>query len=70
MKYTKIEAVEKKISNHDVYITNQEFNKLTSENFAARLAQTNLATKNVCGGFVKQTDFDDKIKNINRKVTK
>ena len=70
MKYTKIEAVEKKISNHDVYITNQEFNKLTSENFAGRLAQTNLATKKVCGGFVKQTDFDAKIKNINRKVTK
>ena len=37
---TKINEIEKKITdhNHDKYITTPEFNKLTSENFAARLA--------------------------------
>ena len=33
---TKIEKDEKKIPNHDVYITTQEFKKLASENFAER----------------------------------
>ena len=32
--------------NHDKYITTQEFNKLTEENFIARLAQANLGSKN------------------------
>ena len=45
---------------HDKYITISEFNKLTAENFAARLAQANLVTK---------TDFDDKLINLNRKIT-
>ena len=51
-----------KITNHDhdKYITTLEFNKLTTENFKARLAQANLVTK---------TDFDDKLQNLNRKVT-
>ena len=31
-------------NNHDKYITTPEFNKLIAENFAARLAQANLAT--------------------------
>ena len=37
---TKINEIEKKITdhNHDKYITTPEFNKLTSQNFAARLA--------------------------------
>ena len=37
----------KKITDHDhdKYITTQEFNKLTSEHFAAKLAQANLASK-------------------------
>ena len=37
---TKIDEVEKKINDHghsNKYITTQEFNKLTSENFAKRL---------------------------------
>ena len=43
----------KQITDHgyDKYITTPEFNKLTAENFAARLGQANLVTK---------TDFDDK----------
>ena len=33
------------------YITTEEFNKLTSQNFAARLAQANLASKNGIAAF-------------------
>ena len=35
--HTKIEEVGKKIPDHAKYITTPEFNKLTAENFAARL---------------------------------
>ena len=45
---------------HDEYITTPEFNKLTAENFAAKLAQANLITK---------TDFDAKLSGFNRKIT-
>ena len=34
-----------------IYITTQEFNKLTSENFAVRLKQGNLASKNDIANF-------------------
>ena len=50
--YTKISEFEKKIPNCDKYITTPEFNKLTAENFTARLKQANLVTK---------TDFDKKL---------
>ena len=57
----KVNEIEKKITDHsyDKYITTPEFNKLTAENFAARLAQVNLVTK---------TDFDDKLINLNKKT--
>ena len=42
---------------------------ITAENFAARLAQANLGTKSDIADFVKKTDFDDKLKNLNKKVT-
>ena len=59
---TKVNEIEKKITDHkhDKYITTPEFNKLTAENFAARLAQANLITK---------TDFDAKLSSLNRKIT-
>ena len=41
----------------------------TSENFAARLVQANLASKNDIAGFVKKTDFNWKLKNLNKNVT-
>ena len=44
--------------NQNKCITTQEFNKLTSENVSARLRQVDLAT-----------DFDDKLKHSNNKVT-
>ena len=52
----------KKITDHhhDKYITTPEFNKLTAENFAARLVQANLASKNDITTLVKNTCPDDK----------
>ena len=41
----------------------------TTENFVARLTQANLATNSDTGNFVKKTDFDDKLKSLNKKVT-
>ena len=73
-KNTKINKIEKKITDHnhdeyDKYITTEEFYKLTSKNLDARLAQANLTRKNDIADFVKKTDFDDKLKNLNKKVT-
>ena len=58
---TKILDIEKKIADHDhnKYITTSEFNTLTTENFKARLAQTNLVTN---------AYFDDKLKSLNKKI--
>ena len=59
---TKINEIEKKITDHkhDKYIATPEFNKLTAENFATRLAQENLITKR---------DFDAKLSSLNRKIS-
>ena len=53
---TKINEIESKIFDcyHNKYITTQEFNKLTSENFAARFPQSKLATKAKVADFVKR----------------
>ena len=50
--------LKKKVTDHDddKYITTLEFNKLTAEHFAARLALANLVTK---------ADFDTKIMSLN-----
>ena len=45
---------------HDKYITFPEVNKLSVENFGARLAQANVTTK---------TDFDVTLSSLNRKIT-
>ena len=57
---TKISEVENKIPDHAKYITTPVFNKLTAENFAARLKQVNLVTK---------SDFDNKLSSFNKGVT-
>ena len=44
---------------NDKHITTPEFNKLTAENFAARLAQANLVTK---------TGFDNKLSILIEKL--
>ena len=54
---TKISEIENKITtdhDHDKYITTQEFNKFTSENFTTRLKQANLANKSDTSNFVKR----------------
>ena len=65
---TALTAFENKIPDHSKYITTSEFNKLTAENITARLKQANLATKGDISDFVKKTDFDDKLKNLNKMV--
>ena len=45
---------------HDNCIAPPAFNKLTAENFAARLAQANLITK---------TNFNAKLSSLNKKIT-
>ena len=59
---TKINELEKKLTDHKhgKYVTTPEFNRLTAENFAARLAQANL---------LRKTDFDAKWSSVNRKIT-
>ena len=66
---TALTAVENKIPDHSKYITISEINKLTARNFTARLKQANLTTKVDIVDFVKETDFDDKPKNLDKKVT-
>ena len=59
-KNTKITEIENKLNNHnhDKYI---DTTKLAADVFNARIAQANLITK---------TDFDSKLSNLNRKITK
>ena len=59
---TNISEMEKKVSyhNHSKCITSPEFNKLTTGNFKARLAQADLVTK---------TDFDTKLQDISKRFT-
>ena len=53
---TKISETEKKITDHDhdKYVDTPKFNQSTAENFAARLAQENLASKEDNDNFVRQ----------------
>ena len=51
-----------------IIIKIQEFNKLMSRNFTARLKQANLASKNSIVDLVKNIDFDNKLKKINKKL--
>ena len=59
---TKISDIDTKIIDHndDKYITTSEFNKLTADNFNARLAQANLITK---------ADFDPKLQSLSKSIT-
>ena len=68
---TKKSEIEKKILdlNREKYITTQKCNKLLSENFAARLKQAHLTSKNDIDDFLRKGLFDEKLIKINRKVT-
>ena len=61
---TKINEISKKKLNHDKYYTTPDFNKLTSENFAAILTQVKWATKDDIDS-IKETNFDRKLVNSN-----
>ena len=49
-------GIGKEMADHDhaKYITIQEFYKLTTDNFAARLAQAKLVTKDAIADFLKE----------------
>ena len=64
---TKISKTENNITadhDHVKYFTTQDFNKLTSENFTARLKQANIARKNDIAYFVKKADFGNTLKHV------
>ena len=66
---TAITAVKNKIPEHNSkYITTPEYNKFTTENFTAMLKQASVATKGDIADFVKKTDFDDNLKNLDIKL--
>ena len=67
---TNINETEKEITDHyhDKYITAPEFNRLTAKNYAARLKQVNLATKSDIANYVNKTDFDEKLKGLNKEI--
>ena len=69
--YVKINEIENNMLDHkhDKYIAPREFHKLTADNSAPRLKQANLAIKPDIDNFVEKTDFDDKLKNLNKNVT-
>ena len=56
---TNISKTEKQISDHehDKYLTTPEFDNLNEENFAARLEQVNLASKNNIAALYKKTQI-------------
>ena len=60
--------IAKDLKHDDKHITTPEFNKLTSENFVARLAQGNLANRNDIANFVNKTDFNRKILGLNKRI--
>ena len=55
------------ITNTALTIVENKIPKLTAETFAERLAQENVASKNNVAALVKNTDFDEKLKKLNKK---
>ena len=52
-----VTVVENKIPDHSTYISSPEFNKLTAENFCCNIITS------------RNANFDDKLKNLNKKIT-
>ena len=65
---TCLTAVENKIPDLSKCINTPEFNKLTAEHFTARSTQENSASQNYIAVFLRKTDFDDKLKKLNKKL--
>ena len=57
---TKISEADNKIPDNSKYVTTDNFNKLTAEDFAARLKQADSVNK---------TDFDDELTSFNKRIT-
>ena len=51
----------------DKYITTQEFVRLTSKNFTARIKLPNLACKSGTANFVKKANVNNKLKHVASK---
>ena len=61
--------IEINVTDHDhnnKYIPTPESNKITAEDFAARLKLVNLANKANIDDFIEKTDFDNKLRNLNK----
>ena len=54
-------------NNHNKFITTQEFNRLASEHFPARLKQASLVSKNDICEFINSSVLDKKIKKNSNK---
>ena len=66
----KLVKLTKKITNHDHssnYITSKEFKKLTADNFALRLKQANLPSKNEYYSFFEKEIFRWKTEKLTQK---
>ena len=66
-----INETEEKITNHDhdKYFTIPQLYKLTEENFTQISTSKFSKQKKNCCLLVKNTDFDDKLKNLNENLT-
>ena len=54
----------------DKYITTQEFVRLTSKNFTARIKLPNLACKSGTANFVRKANVNNKLKHVASKKKK
>ena len=59
----------KKNPDQDKYITTSEFNQFSETIFDHRLKLRNLVSKSDIANFITKTCFDEKLRNINKKVT-
>ena len=57
-----------KVPNHDKHVAAPEFNKLTKKNFDERFKQANFTSKNGTDNFIKNADFDNKLRNIDNRA--
>ena len=53
---------------HDKYITTPDLNKLTAENFDARLKQENLASKSDITNFAKKREIDNILLSFDKRI--
>ena len=64
-----LKLLRKKYLTRVKYFAASEFNELTAENLTVRVKWANLTTETNTAGVTNETDFDDKLKKLNKKVT-